>query len=245
MCHCKGLSHLNSHPEMSQANRPHCSVNRHHLQKIRLIVVDGVVIRRALLQQVRRRRSSSRGAPAAYSSHCPRPCLSICRRRQPLSISSRDSSRMPRQLLHPCLGSLLLHAAAAISRSRSTCSLPRAACTGKSDSGAYTSAHSSGLCTQQDEGYWMLHAWCMWSQTLRFQPYSWCMALGAQNVATSIRQLIGKQNSGVLHALGSAGRLYRVSHQAKRAREQQIHPVFCPLLHCIKTRTGSSGQVCC
>ena len=76
------------------------------------------------------------------------------------------------------------------------------------------------------------------SQTVCFQPHSWCIALGAQNVATSIKQLIGKQKNGVLHALGSAGRLYRVSHLAKRAREQQTHHAFCPLLHCIKRSTG-------
>lgn len=63
------------------------------LQILCQMVADAVVIQRALLQQARRRRSSSRGAPAAYSSHCPRPCLSFCRRRRPLSISSRDCGR--------------------------------------------------------------------------------------------------------------------------------------------------------
>ena len=145
---------------MSHVNRAHCSVICQLSQEICQSVSGKAVTWCAVLQQVRRRRSSSRGALAAYSSSCLRPCLSFFRRRQPLSITSRDSDRGAPAA---CKQSCCTHAGAHAACSRSTCSLTCAACRGKSDSCDRAFAHSISLSMQQDEGYWWLRAWWMQS----------------------------------------------------------------------------------
>ena len=234
---------------MSHVNRAHCPVICCLSQEFCQSVPDGMVIWSAVPQQVRKRRSSSRGAPAAYSSTCLQPCLSFCRRRQPLSITSRDYGRLILQHATTAAApapELWLRAAAATPCSRSTCSLACAACSGNGLSRGRAQSHSIILSTLQDEGYWWVYAWEMQSSDSALQPRCWCIAVGAQNFAASSRQLISKRDSGISHALESAGgSFHRVPHQGKCGTKRHSHHVFCSLSHCFKRRMELSARLCC